>query len=81
MLGITFPGDGAGQDFLSRTTIGASIMKKRDIGHRRKSTAGKLMDKTASNERHTSRATETFSLTEDDRDRFLQIIEETARIK
>ena len=59
-------------------------MKRRDtdlINQPHKSTAGKTRDKTAPNGRHKRRATETARLIEDDRDKFLQIIEEAARIK
>ena len=59
-------------------------MKRRDTGfvnQQHKSIAGKAKDKTAPNGRQKRRATETTRLTEDDRDKFLQIIEEAARIK
>lgn len=59
-------------------------MKRRDMGfinQQHKSTAGKTKDKTAPSDRHKRRATETARSIEDDREKFLQVIEEAARIK
>jgi transcriptional regulator EpsA len=59
-------------------------MKRRDTGfinQQHKSTAGKTTDKTAHNDRPKRRATETARLMEDDREKFLQIIEQASQIK
>ena len=64
--------------------MGGFIMKRRDTGFIRqqhKSAAGKTKNKTASNDRPKRRTTQTPRLIEDDRDKFLQIIKEAARIK
>ena len=67
-----------------KRNMGASTMKRRDTGfisQQHKSAAGKTKNKTASNDRPKRRTTQTARLIEDDRDKFLQIIKEAARIK
>jgi transcriptional regulator EpsA len=59
-------------------------MKKRDFGfinQQQKSTAGKSGDKTGRDDRPKRRATQASPLMDDDRDKFLEIIERASQIK
>ena len=59
-------------------------MKKRDIGfinQQQKSSAGRLKDKTAPSDRPKRRATQSSPLMDDNRDKFLQIIDQASQVK